>query len=415
MLLPMTQRSEFFLPSFGAHLSSVPAGLEYEQIFFPVPAYTPNGFDLEYTSLLLVDGLVMDQKAYEFISDASRPEFSEMFATVRKLEDGGYLTRQDFGRYGERLRKPVQQLVNKCLEHPEAWLQAAREQFAIFAPMGKMNVDRICRRVDVARESIHFGVHCFLKSTSDKFDLKEALRLESALRCRRKRYNEREWEEIKGIIRPMIEQAVFNRELSRVLDIPFLDWDDMAPFHSNLSLQPIPSKTSVDTEKAHLDACRHLFTVALPSLKPNSVDQVIRFMKRKSAVRSLRREIQRAIYEGSTFDQKWVDEIRDHAMLAQIAQQKRQQRFHWISSGLSLIPALGGILHHIPTAIEVGMTVLEKGADLSVEGQMERRGLSKYEWYYTMLEIERAGRVDAADRIPSPAQAGNHLKQSDRT
>jgi hypothetical protein len=385
----MAPRREFFLPSFGAHLPNVPMLSDYGQVFFPVPSYTPNGFDLEYTSLLIADGLVLDKFAYEFIRDPSRPQFAPMLGTIERLLAAGYVRIEDYAAQAFSFSQRVEQHVNECLEEPEYWIDTVRNSWKLYQPLRDANIARLGRNINFERESLFFGVLCHLKNISDKFDSQEARRLQGLLDSRRRKFSPPETLDIREIIRPVLTQAVFNRMLSDKLGIPFIDWSDLEPFYRKLTTPTTPTKKQDRPTKEDLDACIHLFTVALPQLKPNSADEVIRFLRAKAAVKSLRDEVHRAIYEGAAFDGRWADKLRDDAAFAQMTYRKRQHVFHWISRVVSFAPgvgsALGAALEKLPEMAEIAVQGLELVGDKAIE----RNSLSRYQWYYTMVEIKR--------------------------
>lgn len=379
---------EFFLPSWGAHLPGIPELRDYEQAFFPVPNNTPTGFDLEYTSLLVSDGLVLDTASYEFITRPGKPQFAEMVSTIKKLVDHGYLRFEDFGAHAVEIDAVVRAYVDDQLRHPDAWLKEAREEWRLFKPIIEEHIKRIGSRADPEKERVHYGILCFLQNSSDKLDLLEAHRLQLLLESRKTRLSSGETEVMREIIRPMLTQAVFNQVLSLKLQIPFIDWMDMAPFHRKISLPLYSQKQFQDLSKDHLDKCRELFAIALDGLKPNSVDEVLQFLRRNKAVRSLKAEIQRAIDNNVELDAKWADALRHDAAYAEITYRKREQRFKWIGRALFAVPVIGHVM--VPAAEAVWKT-LEGVTELLGEGldKTAEAPLARFEWYYTIIELNK--------------------------
>jgi hypothetical protein len=309
-----------------------------------------------------------------------------MLDTGHKLQDANFLRLEDYGEISKSMHDEIKEEVDEELEYPVYWLKPLRREWALFKPIMEENLVRYGDRIDLQAERIHYGIHCYLKLQSDKFDLAEAMRLQRMLESKRMIFSKREEDELREIIRPILSQVAFNKRLSGKIGAPFVDWKDLEPFYQKLSRRDSShqklsrsAEISQEAQKEQVDACQHIFSATLPDIKPNSVDDVIKFIKQRSAVRSLRDEISQAIYNGIPFDQKWADAVKEDAALAQISYRRRQQKFKWVSRFANHIPGMGTVLDFT-----------REGAEALVEWRMEKNSLRKYEWYYAMLEIKHS-------------------------
>jgi hypothetical protein len=379
------RKNEFFLPSFGAHLPGVPVLDNYELVFYPVPNSTPIGFDLEYTSLLLANGLVMDTASYEYINRQRTPYYADMRRTVEKLGAAGRLRLEDYGKHAKAIEPFVRKSIDQKLNEHSSWIEPVRKQWSLWKPTLKSHLEILEHYKNPQRERISYGLLCYLTS-SGRVKRRDVELLTELLEARRTKLTAGESEAVREIARPYLAQAVFNQVLSQKLKIPFIDWYDLEPFHQQISIPQLAQGKFRKIRKEHLNKSRQLFEVGLNQLKPNSVDEVLQFMKNNRAVRSLRNEVQRALVDDTELDEKWANALKDDAALAEVSYRRRQQKYRWISRGMLSIPVAGPALVHTTELVWGAIDVARDVASDFLEGQAERKSLSRYEWYYALVE-----------------------------
>jgi hypothetical protein len=373
-----TNQFEIFLPSFGAYLPDVPKDLQ-AQNFYPIASRTPNGFDLDYSSLLLVDKIIIDSGSYDYIHQKCCPYLSPMKDTVNRLLDENLLRLVDYEAIAIKQNNAIRERVNILLETPEYWLSTARNHWKLYKKEIPELIYRYGDNVDHNLEKMHFGVYVALKNSGANVNSKEAEWLHKLLESRKNNLSNNEKDGLREIVRPLLSQIVFNHLLRVELGCPFIDWDDLTPYYMRIG-NPLWSDKKSDDEL--LTKCQHIFTCVLPELKPSSINEVIKFIRKRSAVSSLKTEIRRSIKEGIQLDDIWARNIRDEANLAQITIRKRQRILSWVS-------LFAGVpIHNLPSAFEAAVSLGHELLPEAISSVVEKRGLKEFEWYYALLEVK---------------------------
>ena len=373
-------KSEFFMPPFGLHIPDAPKAQQTHNIY-PLTTLTEAGFDLDYSCLLLSDGLIIDKTARAFVFDDRRPAFKDMRHSIIQLEQEDLVRVVDFVDIARPLHDAVREKVSTLLEDPIYWLSPLRRNWALYRPVLDQHLARLGHDLDSKTERLNFGVYCYLLAGADKINLTEAEKVSALVETRRRRLTKGETEAVREIIRPYLSHIIMNHSLIRELKCTFLDWQDMDPFYAKLMILENKDNPKELSSK-DLQSCRHLFDVVTPELKPRSAKLAIAFMKNNAAVRSLRATVREAAQGQIVFDKKWAEEVRSLAVAAMIANDRRARKFRLYGSlafgALGIAPIY---VDHAHEAIEVVREFAEQGTD-----HVSPRGMAKYQWLYTLIE-----------------------------
>jgi hypothetical protein len=307
------KHADLLLTSFGAHVPGVPHELQ-EMNVFPVSTQSGTTLDMDYSSLVLMDCLILDKFAMDFIS--SRRHLSQMKDSIERLEGEGFLRVEDYSVPAKALESEITLRVSSQLEYLDLWLDCAREQWRLFEPAMQTLLPSLGDKSDPSLDALHFGIYCHLKNCHGKIPMGEADRLSKLLTSRRRtRFKKTEHQELKQIIRPLLSYVHLNYGLMRHFGAPFIDWEDMAPFYQKLAQFQIPHHKEANTEVTHamVESAKTLFAVAIPELRPNSAAEFIKFVKKGGAVKSLRNAMREAVGLGTPLNPKWAAAVRDQA------------------------------------------------------------------------------------------------------
>lgn len=379
------ERVEFFLPAFGDHLPDVPAAIPTVLKTYPMYTMCEGGFDLEYSSLLIADCMIVDKNAFEFVVNSKRPYFKSMANTLKRLLEAGFLRLEDYRTHAESIQEVVLDYVNSQLEDPVIWLDILQRAIRHHEHFIKEQLQVFGSDANTEIEQIPFGVLSYMIKAHGRVDFNELRRVEKIINSERRSFSRMEEEVVREVVRPLLTQAVFDKKLGDKMGMPFIDWPDIQLFHESIpSVLEVPPKKS-KIKMDHLEACRKLFAITIPNLKPKSVDKVIKFLEKSNARKSLRSELRLALSEGRQPDQKWIDGIRDDANLAQMVSREREKKRKLWFFGISVIPFIGPKLAIAKEVLEAGhliKDVVEVGADKVAE----KKSLSRYEWYFALLK-----------------------------
>ena len=111
---------------------------------------------------------------------------------------------------------------------------------------------------------------------------------------------------MEAAIRPFLEHALVSHVLRHTLQAPFTDWFDVAPYYEELGVSTMEHLNPLQSEVRH---AKDLFQLALPNLYSPSPRELAAFLKEAGAVRSLRKQIQEAVRNGTKLDRQWADRI----------------------------------------------------------------------------------------------------------
>jgi hypothetical protein len=388
---PYAPQQKLFMPAFGLHLPESPTELQAQNIF-PLAMLTDRGFDLDYSSLLLCDGLILDKAAYGYVKDNKLQSFREMTSSIDVLSSHGLVEFVDYAASAEPFRAEFVRKVDALIETPEVWIDAARAHWRVYRKDIPGFIARFGKDADPKIEQLNFGVYCHLRRTSDRIDFAEAERLQALLEGRRRRFEPEERQALREIIRPFLSQVVFNHGLRQTLNSTFLDWHDLDPYYRGvdawqLTAPDIAASRRGTVSREHLAACRELFDVAIPDLRPGCAHELAEFAKNKVAVGSLRKRVRAAVARGETFDAALGNALRDSAIRNLLTYKRGMRVFSFIRLALR---AVGPFLPWSELVAEMFHETLEFGGD----SVAERGTLGRDEWLYTLVDLKER-RLDA--------------------
>jgi hypothetical protein len=373
---------EFFFPAFGPHAPDAPSKLQ-EQNIYPLSMFAGDGLDLDYSSLLLVDRIIIDRQAYDFVWNTSNRSFRYMRESLFILEQNGFLHIKDYGELARPMFDIIRSQSNSLLRDPELWLRIARKHWKIYKPEQYQHFKHLGPGANREIELLHYGIYCHLMKSSDKIDLAEARHLNGILESRRIKFSEAEWSMIIEIVRPMLSHVILNQLLSDALNCPFLDWDDLDIYYANCVASEQSNTQAIG--RTHLEMCRAAFTIALPSLRLRSAKELVNFLKKRGAVQSLRAAIRDAAASGISVDKKWGEKVKDEAFKAHLAHEHQSKKYRFISSiAFGALGHFGSLIHHGPEILEGIRGAFEIGS----EG-VSPRPIKKYQWMYTLMHNQQ--------------------------
>jgi len=389
----MRQKIALSLPAFGAHGPYMPAQPQAQNIF-PLSTYSDGSFDLDFSSLLVADILKIDRVSYEAALDDKRPYLGPMRDSLKKLIDAGFLKIIDFGDDVKAYSNLIDARVNSALEFPEYWLPAIRHQWKLYKPEQAKILEIIDPNHREQLERFHFGVFAATEEYTGNRRVEEAIRLQQLLDSRKSRnFSVLERDAIRQIVRPFLSHSLACHVIADRNKAPFLDWTDTDPIHRKLAIADFEIGASEkDANQNQLHTLRSLFEIALPELKPSCADDFIKFVKKKSAISSLRKQVIELISENQPVDAELGDQIRNEANKAQLSAAKRTRIISFIGSLFGL-GATAPILDPVMTGL--GDTVAATGLNIGEQAASEKTSKTstkKYRWYYTLLEMTHENR-----------------------
>ncbi len=352
----------------------------------PIAIDAPGGLDLDYSSLLIAEQFIIDSAAFSFVEERRSRFLGPMWQSLTVLKDEGLLTIADYGKPCEEYRAQIQAKTNALVESVEPWLPIARtqwrqvrEEFEEFA--------RLYSRPETAMlDAAHYGVIACLIAREGRVEPQEYARLHKLLISRRQRLTQGEEADIREIVKPLVAQVLINDLLRGHFGAPFIDWDDARGFYGYLEAgRWSATNEAAKPMSAMAHQARALFEAVVPELRPARIQDVVKFIRHRKAVASLREELWSVMGEGGQVSEKWMLSLQAEATKAQLRAGKRSRKIRWY--GRLLNPAAWFMPHAVGIASEALIDAAGESIDHVVTGRTERR----FEWYYALQELNIDG------------------------
>jgi hypothetical protein len=336
--------------------------------------------------------MVLDTSLLDYFKSEKLPYLDDMRNTIQHLADADMIAFVDYGERSQIFQGRLLQKVEEYLEYPIPWLLILRKAIKIHKPLAEAQLNIIGDYADVANESLTYSVMVYKKMHPNRADGAMISRLQSYISSKKRNYSAGEEDEIRELVRPMVTQAAFSKFLSMELELPYLDWEDMEPFISRMTIEKEWGREPKAVTQNQLEAAQAIFSASMPALAPQEPAEVVRFLKRSSAVKSFRATITDALSKGEKFDARWAEEVYLDASNAHIIDRKKQNKFKWISFGASFVPIAA---HLVPqgAALLENAGILETFYDPlkevvlgAAEEKNDRKDKSSFEWFYTLVE-----------------------------
>ena len=365
-----------FLTAFGLHNPFAVAALQEHN---PIPLATDanGGLDLDYSALLLSERFIIDQASLQFIDERRHRFLGPMHRSLQVLKEEDLLEIVDFSALCTPFRSQVEAKTIALLEDIYEWLPIARQQWRRL----RGELAEFQQRYGASnRESVdtaHYGIVNYLESRGG-LDARESARLHGLLESNRKRLKKSEEGELREILKPLIAQVLINDLIRQQLKAPFVDWDDAHGFYNRLHLGEWRDVGEVDMPTSAMAVqSRCLFSVVIPELLPNRIEDVVAFIHKNKAVRSLRSELWELLKNGGTVSKEWMLSLHDEAAKAEIRAEQRNRMIKWVGRIANLL---------IPGA-EIVKEVVVAGGEEIAERVSGRNARSRFEWYYALQRL----------------------------
>lgn len=364
---------KFYLASFGTHNPYINLKLP-EHAIYPISNSTGNTIDLDYTSLLLGEKYVIDKNVYEYVVESNKAYLKAMAHSLRFLMTEGYLEIIDVGFIVREKQLQLKQKVDVLTSNHSLWLEIIQSQwknvkneFQIFHnKFGSPEMEYI--------NTNHYPILNYLETIGESDNYRKRDELIQLINSTKKFVNAKQRDELIEVFKPLVGQILINDMVRSELNIPVLDWLDNEPYYSNLdNFRWInESKNEIYLQKNN----KVLFDFVIPELKPQSIEQVVKFIESDLAVSTLRNELWNYIKSNpsASIDMKWHNEFLKRVLNKEMTVKKKSKYYRWIGAIAGLIIPGSSVLTEI--AIEVGQNFTE---DI-----IEDKSLASHNWYYTL-------------------------------
>lgn len=365
----------YLLATFGVGNPAIYIELP-DHAVYPVGTETEAGLDLDYTALLVGNSFVIDKASLDYIDEHvdRLPFLTMMRESLRKLRTEGLLEIFDGIGLIKEQSHSIETKTAFLLEQFDPWLEAMRIQWADL----KADRERFIEKYGAASSTTavgHFTVANALYKTTGMIDRQRTQELSERILEPGRSLSDQDLELLREAARPLVTHIVIQDLFRYATSSLILDWDDSAKYYDNL--YRARWEVDIGTERDIFMSARKIFDVTLPRLRPNNVDAVIKFIRGKRNVSSLRETIITSLGAGEQFDVKWATEYLAEVMRAELVQKRKMRRLRFGASAAGL--ALPGGSLAVDLLAEATSSVMEKMVESSATPR------SRPYWLYALL------------------------------
>ncbi|MES2653308.1 MAG: hypothetical protein V4663_16325 [Bacteroidota bacterium] len=363
---------QYYLSSFGLHNPYINIDFA-DHLVYPVANEFEGGIDLDYGMLLVGEKFVIDKATYEFIKYDTRTYLNPMANSLHILHNEGLLELFDLESMIEQDLNNLKTKTEILAQDFSGWLELVRTQWQ---ELNKYRSSFVNTYGSSGKEIInnnHFTLVNAVKTIHGSIDVSTIDQYRSLIFSNKHKFTSSEKEIIIEVIKPLICHILIHDFARYKTDSILLDWDDSAKYYDRL----YSSRWDHDIVASQMPyKARQIFNLLIPQLKPDMINQVIKFLNDKRS-KSLRNELLNLVNSGTDVDEKWLIHYQNEVYKSGLKKENIMKKVRWGSSILGLI--IPGSTLAIDILKEAGSNILENGIENGINAE-------KYEWYYAMQD-----------------------------
>ncbi len=379
---------KYLLTSFGPHNFYLESEFP-DHAIYPVATEFVDGFDLDYSTLLIGNGYLIDQSVLDYLLTDS-PEFLRpMRKTLSFLRTEGLLHVFDGGGLVKQHRERIEDMSNRLVKDIEAWHRIVRDHWLEIVRSRGSFVQKFVPDDRKLINSSHYTVYNATvridgKATPDRVRHGENLVLSPEVPSDA---SDREF--LTEIIKPLISHLVIHDLFRHTFDSPLLDWDDSRAYYDHLYF----ARWDLQDDSTLAEGAKRILNLRIPTLTPYNIEAVVRFTRDNRAVRSLRSALHDATRSGIGVDEHWMNGVLAAALSRNLARERRLKQVRLGSSIAGLLIPGTGLLTDLAT----------KGIQWAMEDAIEKRPIGDDGYW-----VQRGCRSDSSTvvirSLPSAGQ-----------
>lgn len=305
-----------------------------EHMVYPISQRCRNGIDLDYSALIIGEQFFVDDAVYEDVISSRKEYLKPMKHSFRVLSESGLLQKKEYTEYFKNNKNKIKNLTDNLLNEVDFWLQLEQIQWRTLkselvdfqATYGSHHLYHV--------NTSNIGIESWLARTDQIYN--NQLRKDLYLLFEGKKTIEDVGiENTRGALQFIVAQIVMSDLISHSLKAPILDWDDAKGMYERIySMQWSDFENDISLKRE----AKKLVEVITPSLKPDNINQVVKFVCDNSAVSSFRQTLLNLIENGETVSPEWMSEYVNKIMAEDLAIQHKSSIFQILGTLVGLIP-----------------------------------------------------------------------------
>jgi hypothetical protein len=282
----------------------------------PTKLYADGHLDLEFGPLLLADSIGMDANCYHQLIMEPPKHLRTVALSLQKLEGEGHLNLVNYEANLHETHRPLKNRILEKLKQPEAYRKAVQDAMRTWEGMSRKYSRSIDRTGDLVAE-LPIGILHALRVGRKKLTLENAATVRDLV-FKRGKLTPGESEIMAHVAQPYLEQVYTNLQLSRVLNGPMFDWEDLGLVYRRVIDDHWSEQNKIENA---IPKARELFNLSLSRLEPCNVDE---FIRTKSDPRI--EEFRRRVIDAAEKQEQFPEHLAQDLSISQSVGENRAAR-----------------------------------------------------------------------------------------
>ena len=303
--------SKILLPTAGAHVFGLTPNPEIATMFVPPVIKSDNIWDLDYSTLLLFDKIVMDTLAKDFIDTANVAEHKQLKESIHILGEEGKVDFVDYSQLTNNTENELKIILESELRDPIHWFDETKKALFGWKNISKNLFEGEPSHLANDLEEVPFGIWFYLKKSGLNLEKNEMNYVENLFSKKRKKYTSHEQEIIREVSKTYLTNVNHTLLLSRETNSATYDWNSLSSFYHTKFIRAVNNQGG----KLHeAEKIRELFNVAVPDYKPRKAIDFVKLQNDKR-IKSLRDLIKTAVENKTQFDREFYIRTMEELLL----------------------------------------------------------------------------------------------------
>ena len=335
---------EILLSNFGAHVPSVPQGIEMHTGMVPPIVITDGRIDLDYSALLFFDRLILDRQCFDRVISSNIPPFANLRSSLQLLQEKGYLDLISFETFASENRGRIVETAVAASRDLDTWIPELQKQIENWDTIKPIMMQALGKYF-MPWDEYSMGIQCYLHEINGKVDSSEAEKLKTLVLSKKTRRTGGEREVLSRLLVPFLEMTHLNLIVADGVGCPqVFDWQTLDGFYRKKFEYHL--LRDFEKERSPVNAMREFFSVAFTPFTPRTAQEWVNLLE-DSRIRDLRERVMAARARGERFD----GDFAQNALAAFSTDQSRLQHIQkvvgYITLPLELLPFVSRVVGEV--------------------------------------------------------------------
>ncbi len=352
-------------------------------IFYQMPPvsfrWMQEQFIPDYDLLLLCDGIVMDERSFQKLSERPVHAYAQVADTFKALRAEGRIELVDFRQVLRENEDLLSLMVDHDVKALDQWIVPLKESLALWSQFSNRAMDVLhdaaeawsSRRLRAEHNPYYaaadetLGIIHRAQSDAANIVLMAELALASSAKRKRREYRK----PLREVLRTYLRYVNANIILSNELQVGFHDWLDFIPFYGAKFLSVGKSVDPIQEQRKQVEK---LFTISFPEMSITGTRSLLRVLNDKR-VGDLRQLISDAAAGKVQFDEEFAKSVLREVLRVELSAKHWRNIVGYLTLPMGFIPGAGSLA--------------EKALGEAAGHLIDHRLQKEHTWFYMLSEL----------------------------